>query len=651
MTSYTSRIIFLLLLSLLTACSSAVSLRNVSTNEVIEKIQRNVITTEGEFSEISVQTLRIQNLTEQAKENPEEAFRQLSADSTGPRNFARWFTAIELAQLEAQKAEKRDPTRALGWYLASAEKAYELLTAPEALRLLPFDFRYDHLRLFYLNSVMRSLAILQNIKDINWADGYKVTLGTKVFHLRFEQGADRFQLSDFDQIFPAATVEVEGLKNRHRRPGFGLPFAALRKNHDESPEARYYPKRGLTFPVSAALHFNATQPASTDGSQQVTLALYDTNKVESVSVRGRELTVAADFTAPFALLVSKSKLSATLGLSRMLKTEDFEKSAGFSMVQPFDPNKIPIITVHGLLSSPLTWIDLHNDLMGDPEIRKHYQIWHFSYSTGVPILYSAALFRERLNELYNSLDAKHQSSTLNNTLIIAHSMGGLLTHTVVSNSGDTLWQALFGKSEDQLKLNSEDKKEFQKVLNFEKQPFIKRVVFVAVPHRGSTMSESPIGWIGRKLISLPKRIVAVVDGLMARTSSLLKPEVRELIAADALTGIRGLSPRNPVIQTLATIPVDEHIPFHSIIGDQGSGLGVNGSDGVVAYQSSHLDGAQSELIVPADHTAHSNPLAVLEIERILLLHLQATGNSIDTTPTTDIETTDAQLKQPTSQMK
>src|SRR5262245_20776147 len=58
--------------------------------------------------------------------------------------------------------------------------------------------------------------------------------------------------------------------------------------------------------------------------------------------------------------------------------------------------KIPIITVHGLLSSPITWINLQNDLLGDPVLRKHYQVLHFFYPAGLPILVSAQLFREKL---------------------------------------------------------------------------------------------------------------------------------------------------------------------------------------------------------------------------------------------------------------
>jgi hypothetical protein len=42
------------------------------------------------------------------------------------------------------------------------------------------------------------------------------------------------------------------------------------------------------------------------------------------------------------------------------------------MGEPFDPHKIPLIPVHVLLSSPVTWINLQNDLMGDPELRQYY---------------------------------------------------------------------------------------------------------------------------------------------------------------------------------------------------------------------------------------------------------------------------------------
>ena len=44
---------------------------------------------------------------------------------------------------------------------------------------------------------------------------------------------------------------------------------------------------------------------------------------------------------------------------------------------------------------------------------------------------------------------------------------------------------------------------------------------------------------------------------------------------------------------------------------------------MVPYKSAHLDDAESEVIVPADHTrVHHHPRAVLELRRILLEHYQ-----------------------------
>ena len=65
------------------------------------------------------------------------------------------------------------------------------------------------------------------------------------------------------------------------------------------------------------------------------------------------------------------------------------------------------------------------------------------------------------------------------------------------------------------------------------------------------------------------------------------------------------------------------VPYHSIIGDRGKGNCPNCTDGVVAYWSSHLDGAKSELIVPGPHGSCELPQTIAELDRILRLHLKA----------------------------
>jgi hypothetical protein len=75
--------------------------------------------------------------------------------------------------------------------------------------------------------------------------------------------------------------------------------------------------------------------------------------------------------------------------------------------------------------------------------------------------------------------------------------------------------------------------------------------------------------------------------------------------------------------TVNKLPIASGVPYHSIIGDRGKGDTPKSSDGVVPYWSSHLDGAQSELIVPSDHLALRNTEAIKEVERILRTYYQA----------------------------
>jgi hypothetical protein len=59
------------------------------------------------------------------------------------------------------------------------------------------------------------------------------------------------------------------------------------------------------------------------------------------------------------------------------------------------------------------------------------------------------------------------------------------------------------------------------------------------------------------------------------------------------------------------------VRYDTIIGDRGRGDSPNSSDGVVPYWSSHMNGAESECIVPSGHGAHQNPQAIAEVLRIL----------------------------------
>ncbi|MCI0464025.1 MAG: hypothetical protein L0Z62_44390, partial [Gemmataceae bacterium] len=91
------------------------------------------------------------------------------------------------------------------------------------------------------------------------------------------------------------------------------------------------------------------------------------------------------------------------------------------------------------------------------------------------------------------------------------------------------------------------------------------------------------------------------------------------------TSLDLLTPGAPALELLAQRPAPEGVRYHSVIG-VALGDDKNGSDGVVTYASAHIDGAESEIVIPAIHTSvHHHPRAVLEVVRILRQHLREMG--------------------------
>ena len=98
---------------------------------------------------------------------------------------------------------------------------------------------------------------------------------------------------------------------------------------------------------------------------------------------------------------------------------------------------------------------------------------------------------------------------------------------------------------------------------------------------------------------------------------LTRIETSELKPMRRSNSVDSLSPKSRFLNAMNTIPMTSGVPYNTIIGDRGRGDSPNSSDGVVPYWSSHMNGSQSELIVPSGHGAHQNPQAIVEVLRIL----------------------------------
>ena len=265
------------------------------------------------------------------------------------------------------------------------------------------------------------------------------------------------------------------------------------------------------------------------------------------------------------------------------------------------------------------WVPTIATVESDPVLHGRYQFWAFAYPTGDPILISSLKLRESLEQVYK-LYPKTKDMVL-----ISYSLGGLLAHMQAVTTGRVLWDDVFQGDADRLYAALPPDNLMKRALIFEANPRVRRIVFICAPHRGTYAATNWVGSIAAGLIRLPGSILA------RDTNGAIATLQKNVGIKHPPTGINGLSPRSPVLRGLDTLSISA--PYHSIIGDRGRGDTPNSSDGVVAYWSSHLAGAQSELIVPGSHGSFALPQTISELKRILRFHFSvASAPHRKTTP-------------------
>jgi pimeloyl-ACP methyl ester carboxylesterase len=424
-------------------------------------------------------------------------------------------------------------------------------------------------------------------------------------------------LTKLDVLFPASMVNGHVVREHRTTDGVGVPLVGWKKTSPVGmPREKFILPNGLPYNITATLAF--------DGSGAPIWHFAKRWKQDNVSISGTSHTLAADWTAPNAFYWKMCELD-DLKIQNVILPERFLEETGVYFVTPYDPEKIPIVFVHGLVSSPDAFKNMINELSPEPWFRENYQIWLYNYPTGNPWPLSAMNFRDKMREACAYARTRGHDRNLKRMVIVAHSMGGLLTRSSVTRPRNVMYDGVFTKPVDQLKVASSTRGLIEKSLLYQPLSEPKRVVFLAVPHRGSPMANMrPAAWIS-KLIRLPKTLtIDLLDTTMLAAGDVLKGEA----PADRLpTSINSLSPNDRCTKSINKLPLPSSIAFHSIIGDRGKGDTPASSDGVVPYWSSHVTPVASEKIVPSNHSVPDNPEAAEELKRILKLHL---GSSLKT---------------------
>jgi pimeloyl-ACP methyl ester carboxylesterase len=392
----------------------------------------------------------------------------------------------------------------------------------------------------------------------------------------------------------------------------GAPIIAVEKKPEGAPLYR-------TSPGTLFLRFNCKLKDIGAGACTGTLELYSAYNQTEIEVGDKKIPLERDVTAQLAYTIDQPYIQG-LGFNEFLYGTGYIKTGLFYM-QPYEPEKIPIVLVHGTFSSPVAWAELANTLRADPVINRKYQMWNFFYDSGKRVGISAKELRAALSAQVQQVDPEGTNAALRKMIVIGHSQGGLLTKLTATDTGDAFIRAVTGKSLAQLDASDEDRARIEQEAIFKPLPFVSRVVFIATPHRGSFLSKNWVRTLVLKMIALPKSVLQSTANLMTTVARLGVPEAhaQQFIS---MTSLDVMAPSNPAMQTLADIPLAPGVKGHSIVAIDGDETPPDGDDGVVKYTSAHVNYVESEFLVRHGHSCQSHPLVIEEVRRILLTHLK-----------------------------
>ncbi|HEY2462660.1 MAG TPA: alpha/beta fold hydrolase [Steroidobacteraceae bacterium] len=610
-------LILTIALALASGCATRIGVEKESAAEG-NSFRTQSALTNGRPSQTSTQFLFRLDLVELAKQDPQAALMQLHAGLGHEDEPARLMALAELSFIYAAKSGDR------AYDLAAAAYAWAFLfPSDRSKRPGRYDFRVALALGIYGQAITKGLTDGEGEAEVLDLSARAVDLPFGTLELLiapdgFHDGASK--LTDFVAL---DGFKVYGLRNRYRRPGIGAALVADASASGDVRIDRWLPPRGKV-PVTLLLRFDAPRQGMAKGALRATIELHDAVAAPAIEIDDQEIPLESDYSAALAYRLEGSRLwdFAIAGFrgrdSRSFfqtKSPDVGEGKGLFMLRPYMAGRTPIVFVHGTASSPARWAEMVNEILGDPELARKYQCWFFIYNTGDPIPYSALRLREALEEVVKDVDPEQKNGELRKMVVIGHSQGGLLAKMLVVNSDDKLWNNISKAPFEQASLRPETRDLLRRALFVKPLPFVRRVVFIATPHRGSSLASNWLGRIANRLVRLPVNLLSIGADLLTLKGS-------DSIVKRLPTSVDNMKPSNPFLKTLAEIPVAPSVHVNSIIAIKGDGPPAAGDDGVVAYRSAHIEPAESELIVHSGHSTQGTPSTIEEVRRILQLSLE-----------------------------
>ena len=523
------------------------------------------------------------------------------------------------------------------------------------------------------------------------------------------------QTSALAELSSTYELRLSGLNSVSKRPGLGISLVASlddrytttirqllvaslsgrltneNKNTDDSePSSRIYPTGHLL--LTGLIKPDGDSVLDALSSRKLDIHLYNPYQTESVNILNDDYPLAANFSAGYGLWLSENQLDGVGYLNLITRQPDAQLPKLF-MLEPYDPDKRVLIMLHGLASSPATWVNLTNDILNDDKLRDNYQVWQIFYPTNLPILENRYQIQQLINSTYQQTDPNGQNRASQNSVIISHSMGAIIARMMLSD--ENLIDDL-DKLNDKDILSSNEKQQIRNALKtsfgedelkerFELQalPQVDTAVFLSAPFRGTDYADRWFTRALRRIVYLPVGLVKTFTDNLATIATQGDLAQNPLGALYLQNGASQLSDKSSFIELTKDITINERITYHSIIanndaditkglaqtqpngakidlsqevednaGNETASVDVSDntetsqlppeplvaavtvnddisqalterlSDGIVPYNSAHLDGAASETIINGGHSIQTNPQTILTLRRILHKQLQ-----------------------------
>ena len=612
-------LLILVLIFCLFACATPIGVNKMEMREAFQSINANALTADAISSDTKI-VLKRYDLLDRFDKDPAVVIRLLHEKAHKDTRRDILFALSETSFLHGERLKKTLSPDGLGpasdYFLMSAIYAHHYLlggageAAPSRYDrgfLTAADFYNRALGQGFATGTDGRLELKQGVR--------RLPVGT--IAISFDTKSLDLPMEEFQSFLPADDYAVRGLTVRNRTAGLGTPLIAVKKKTEKMP-------REQAIPVTAFLKVEGDISAFGLNSASASLELHSVFRETETLVNGRKIPLATDSTTPIAYQLNNAPVW-DLGLKAFLAPG--QRKSELFLIQPYQKGRIPLVFVHGTASSPVWWGEMWNTLSADPVLRKRFQFWFFFYNSSQPVVSSASDLRTIIADTIAEIDPRGQDTALRQMVVIGHSQGGLLTKLSVVDSGDALWRSISDKGIEALDTPREMKLLLRKWFIVEPLPFVKRVVYISTPFRGSFQARGWVRSIIQRIVSIPMGILALPYNVVAGNPNIVSNLFSQLklpmeVSNKLPSSVDGMSPTNPLLQTLATMPVAPAVKTHSIIAIDGDDEPPHGNDGVVEYKSAHQEGVESEYIVRSGHSCQGHPLTIEEVRRILLEHVK-----------------------------